>query len=59
MLRESDESTSQVAKICGYPSLQYMYAVFKKHYKKTPIEYRESCKPSPVEIELDMVRAAE
>ena len=59
MLRESDESTSQVAKICGYPSLQYMYAVFKKHYKKTPIEYRESCKPSPVEIELDMVRAAQ
>lgn len=59
MLRESDESTAQVAKICGYPSLQYMYAVFKKHYKKTPIEYRESCKPSPVEIELDMVRAAE
>ena len=59
MLRESDESTSQVAKICGYPSLQYMYAVFKKHYKKTPIEDRESCKPSPVEIELDMVRAAE
>ncbi|MBD3587493.1 DNA-binding transcriptional regulator [Salinimonas sp. HHU 13199] len=58
MLRESDESTAQVAKICGYPSLQYMYAVFKKHYKKTPIEYRESCKPSPVEIELDMVRAA-
>ncbi len=59
MLRESDESTAQVAKICGYPSLQYMYAVFKKHYKKTPIEYRESCKPSPVEIELDMVRATE
>jgi len=58
MLGETEESTSQIAKICGYPSLQYMYAVFKKHYQKTPIEYREAVKPSPVEIELDMVRAA-
>lgn len=57
MLRETDDSTLQIAKICGYPSLQYMYAVFKKHYQKTPIEYREQTKPAPVEVRLDMVRS--
>ncbi len=57
MLRETDESTAQIAKICGYPSLQYMYAVFKKHYQKTPIEYRESMKPASTEVEIEMVKA--
>ena len=40
MLRESSVSTNEIAGICGYPSLQYMYAVFKKHFSKTPKEYR-------------------
>ena len=42
MLENSDEATSQIAKICGYPSLQYMYAVFKKHFDQTPKEYRDA-----------------
>ena len=41
MLVEGSASTTEIATLCGYPSLQYMYAVFKKHYGKTPREYRE------------------
>ncbi|MFS1701877.1 XylR family transcriptional regulator [Alteromonas sp. AMM-1] len=44
MLENSNEATSQIAKICGYPSLQYMYAVFKKHFNQTPKEYRDAMK---------------
>ncbi|MGJ8682118.1 XylR family transcriptional regulator [Paraglaciecola sp.] len=40
LLKESDVSTNEVAQVCGYPSLQYMYAVFKKHYNQTPREFR-------------------
>lgn len=40
MLEEGDTVTSEIAQICGYPSLQYMYAVFQKHFGKTPKEYR-------------------
>ncbi|MCF2948377.1 DNA-binding transcriptional regulator [Paraglaciecola aquimarina] len=40
LLKESEVSTNEVAQVCGYPSLQYMYAVFKKHYNQTPREYR-------------------
>ncbi|RDV25591.1 helix-turn-helix domain-containing protein [Alteromonas aestuariivivens] len=53
MLKESDESTADIARICGYPSLQYMYAVFKKHYAKTPIEFREASRPTTVELDLE------
>ena len=41
MLTNGNMSTTEVANVCGYPSLQYMYAVFKKHFAKTPREYRE------------------
>jgi len=44
MLKNTDQSTSEIASICGYPSLQYMYAVFKKHFNKTPREYRDEAK---------------
>ena len=42
MLEETDIATKQVAASCGYPSLQYMYAIFKKHFNQTPTSYRES-----------------
>ncbi|MGQ8366666.1 XylR family transcriptional regulator [Glaciecola sp. 1036] len=45
MLTETDDSTAQIAKSCGYPSLQYMYAVFKKHFDQTPREYRDEARP--------------
>jgi len=41
MLEKNDASTREIAKICGYPSLQYMYAIFRKHFDKTPKEYRD------------------
>ncbi|WP_111978034.1 XylR family transcriptional regulator [Algibacillus agarilyticus] len=40
MLKNSDLPAAKIADICGYPSLQYMYAVFKKHFNKTPREFR-------------------
>ncbi len=42
MLKETSVSPTEIANICGYPSLQYMYAVFKKHFNQTPKSYRES-----------------
>ena len=40
MLKETQVPTKEVAAICGYPSLQYMYAIFKKHFDMTPTNYR-------------------
>lgn len=36
----TDISTQEIANVCGYPSLQYFYAVFKKEFGKTPREFR-------------------
>lgn len=47
MLKETDVATKEVANICGYPSLQYMYAIFKKHFELTPTQYREEHTPQP------------
>lgn len=41
MLKETQVPTKEVATICGYPSLQYMYAIFKRHFDQTPTVYRE------------------
>ncbi|MBU2876575.1 MULTISPECIES: XylR family transcriptional regulator [Aliiglaciecola] len=41
MLKSGENQTSEIAAMCGYPSLQYMYAVFRKHFDQTPKEYRE------------------
>lgn len=32
---------NDIAQMCGYPSLQYFYSVFKKEFDATPKEYRE------------------
>jgi LacI family transcriptional regulator len=40
MLQSTSLSTEQVSAQSGYPSLQYMYAVFKKHFNQTPAQYR-------------------
>lgn len=40
LLEESDMPTKEIASLCGYPSLQYMYAIFKKHFSQTPTQYR-------------------
>ncbi len=32
---------NEISQMCGYPSLQYFYSVFKKSYDSTPREYRD------------------
>ncbi len=39
-LKESEISISRIAELCGYPSTQYMYAVFNKNIGITPSQYR-------------------
>ena len=41
MLQSTDISIQEIAEICGYPSLQYFYSVFKKEYANTPKAFRE------------------
>ncbi|MFH0258283.1 XylR family transcriptional regulator [Vibrio rumoiensis] len=40
LLQSTELPISEIAELCGYPSLQYMYSVFKKTFDKTPKEYR-------------------
>ncbi|KOC91480.1 D-xylose utilization transcriptional activator XylR [Winslowiella iniecta] len=41
LLVSSSLSINEISQMCGYPSLQYFYSVFKKSYATTPKEYRE------------------
>ena len=41
MLRFTDIPIHEIANICGYPSLQYFYAVMKKELQQTPRSFRE------------------
>ncbi|CAM3842618.1 Xylose operon regulatory protein [Vibrio aerogenes CECT 7868] len=34
-------SIQEISELCGYPSLQYMYSVFKKDLAQTPKDYRD------------------
>ncbi|WP_280638085.1 AraC family transcriptional regulator [Enterobacter kobei] len=36
-----DQSINEISQMCGYPSLQYFYSVFRKEYDTTPKEYRD------------------
>ena len=45
MLKETDLHSNEIAKRCGYPSVQYMYALFRKHFDQTPVEYRQKLQP--------------
>jgi LacI family transcriptional regulator len=40
MLTETDTGLGEIASCCGYPSIQYLYAVFKKHFGQTPNQYK-------------------
>ncbi|CAH0528828.1 XylR family transcriptional regulator [Vibrio hippocampi] len=42
LLKSSSLPIAEISELCGYPSLQYMYTVFKKNLEKTPKEYRDS-----------------
>ena len=41
LLVSSSLAINEISQMCGYPSLQYFYSVFKKSYATTPKEYRE------------------
>ncbi len=41
LLTKSNMSSQKISIAAGYPSLQYMYAVFRKHFGGTPKDYRE------------------
>lgn len=40
LLIHSNKPVKDIALVCGYRSLQYLYAVFKQHFGITPSEYR-------------------
>lgn len=47
LLQATDLPLADIAEACGYPSLQYFYAVFKKERHQTPKIFREQARPSP------------
>ena len=42
LLQETQASISEIARIVGYPDVQYFYRVFKKATGHTPLEFRNS-----------------
>ena len=41
LLISSSLSVNEISQMCGYPSIQYFYSVFRKDYDMTPKEHRE------------------
>jgi len=41
LLVSTSLSINEISQMCGYPSLQYFYSVFKKAYDSTPKDYRD------------------
>jgi len=41
LLISTSLSINEISQMCGYPSLQYFYSVFKKEYGSTPKDYRD------------------
>jgi LacI family transcriptional regulator len=44
LLETTSLPIAEIAELCGYPSLQYMYTVFKKNLDQTPKDYRDIAK---------------
>ncbi len=42
MLINTDKTVNEICFECGFESVSYMDAVFKKNYRKTPLEYRKN-----------------
>ncbi|MFC0309626.1 XylR family transcriptional regulator [Gallibacterium trehalosifermentans] len=45
LLSDTQISIQEIAEVCGYPSVQYFYFVFKKEFQQTPNEYRAKYQP--------------
>ncbi len=56
LLRNTDMPIAEVAANCGFPSVQYLYSVFKKHTGQTPLTFRQgsTVSPSPTESTAPM-----
>ncbi|NLS11675.1 DNA-binding transcriptional regulator [Vibrio sp. SM6] len=46
LLAETSLPIVEISELCSYPSLQYMYTVFKKNLDQTPKDYREQHRKS-------------
>ena len=44
LLRESKDSVNDIALACGFGSITYFHASFKKNYGQTPQEYRQAAR---------------
>lgn len=42
LLQQTDISIQEIAEICGYPSIQYFYSVFRKEFGMTPTVFRKN-----------------
>ncbi len=42
LLANTSLPIAEIAELCGYPSLQYIYTVFKKNLDQTPKDYRDN-----------------
>lgn len=47
LLISTSLAINEVSQMCGYPSLQYFYSVFKKGFDLTPREYRDRHSETP------------
>nr|WP_232824772.1 substrate-binding domain-containing protein [Algibacillus agarilyticus] len=53
LLTDTTLAMHMVATMSGYPSVQYLYAVFQKHFETTPIVYRENTRKNKVDDEFN------
>ncbi len=49
LLRNTDMPIADVASDCGFPSVQYLYTVFKKHTVQTPLGFRRTTDDDSIE----------
>ena len=42
LLKTTDESISNISKMCGYASVEYFIRMFNERVKKTPLQYRKA-----------------
>ncbi|MEO1338911.1 MAG: helix-turn-helix domain-containing protein, partial [Myxococcota bacterium] len=54
LLNSTDSAIADVAAACGFPSVQYMYTVFKKHTGMTPRAYRQASESSTENISASL-----
>ena len=53
LLRNTEMPIADVAESCGFPSVQYLYTVFKKHTGLTPLGFRQA-EPTLAEATLSL-----